>query len=187
MRHGVVARLAREWGVAKAMAPLLLQRVEFGRRPAVVGMRPYISNEGTITIGSRVVFGGEGAKVLLRTHGDGRISIGNEVLVNSGASIQSADSVTIGNYCRIGPRASISDTDFHEVEPGAGVKCVPVVIGHDVWIGQNAVILPGVVVGDGAVVGANSVVSRSVDPWCVVAGSPARVVRRLAEGERRRK
>lgn len=52
------------------------------------------------------------------------------------------------------------------------------VIGHDVWIGHDAVILPGVKVGNGAIIGARSVVSGAVPPYTVVAGNPARVVRK---------
>lgn len=52
------------------------------------------------------------------------------------------------------------------------------VIGHDVWIGTDAMILPGVTLGDGVIVGARAVVSRDVPSWSVVAGNPARVVRR---------
>jgi len=51
-------------------------------------------------------------------------------------------------------------------------------IGHDVWIGHGAVILPGVAVGNGAVIGANAVVTRDVEPYTIVAGVPARPVRR---------
>lgn len=52
------------------------------------------------------------------------------------------------------------------------------VVGNDVWIGQHATILPGVRIGDGAIVGARSVVSRDVPPYAIVAGNPARPVRR---------
>jgi acetyltransferase-like isoleucine patch superfamily enzyme len=52
-----------------------------------------------------------------------------------------------------------------------------VIVGHDVWIGTDALILSGVKIGNGAVVGARSVVARSVAPYAVVAGNPARVVR----------
>src|SRR5690606_21737189 len=52
-----------------------------------------------------------------------------------------------------------------------------VTIGNDVWIGHGAVVLPGVTVGDGAVVGANTVVTRDVAPYTIVAGAPARVLR----------
>jgi len=54
----------------------------------------------------------------------------------------------------------------------------PVVIGNDVWLGHGATVLSGVTIGDGAVVGARSVVTSDVPPYSVVAGSPARVVRR---------
>ncbi len=52
------------------------------------------------------------------------------------------------------------------------------VIGNDVWIGQNSTILPGVHIGDGAIIGANSVVGSSVDPYTIVAGNPARLIRK---------
>ena len=52
------------------------------------------------------------------------------------------------------------------------------VVGNDVWIGQNAVILPGVHIGDGAIIGANSVVGSDVAPYTIVAGNPARVLRK---------
>ncbi|MAU96002.1 MAG: acetyltransferase [Fulvimarina sp.] len=53
-----------------------------------------------------------------------------------------------------------------------------VTIGHDVWIGHGATILPGVTIGDGAVIGAGAVVSRDVEPYTIVGGVPARVIRR---------
>ena len=52
------------------------------------------------------------------------------------------------------------------------------IIGNDVWIGQNATILPGVHIGDGAIIGASSVVGHSVDPYTIVVGNPARAIRK---------
>lgn len=52
------------------------------------------------------------------------------------------------------------------------------VIGNDVWIGQNAVILPGVHIGDGAIIGANSVVGSDVEPYTIVVGNPAKILRK---------
>ena len=56
-------------------------------------------------------------------------------------------------------------------------------IGNDVWIGQNAVILPGVHIGDGAIVGANSVVGSDIDPYTIVVGNPAKVLRKRFDDE----
>jgi Acetyltransferase (isoleucine patch superfamily) len=57
------------------------------------------------------------------------------------------------------------------------------VIGNDVWIGQNAVLLPGVTIGDGAIIGANSVVGSDVAPYTIVAGNPAKVIRKRFDDE----
>ena len=57
------------------------------------------------------------------------------------------------------------------------------VIGNDVWIGQNAVILPGVHIGDGAIIGANSVVGSDVAPYTIVVGNPAKVLRKRFDDE----
>jgi virginiamycin A acetyltransferase len=53
-----------------------------------------------------------------------------------------------------------------------------IIIGNDVWIGLNATILSGVTIGDGAVIGANSLVARDVEPYTIVAGNPARSIRK---------
>ena len=57
------------------------------------------------------------------------------------------------------------------------------VVGNDVWIGYDATIMPGVTIGDGAVVAAKSVVASDVPPYAIVAGNPARVVRRRFDDE----
>ena len=57
------------------------------------------------------------------------------------------------------------------------------IIGNDVWIGQNATILPGVHIGDGAIIGANSVVGSNVEPYTIVVGNPAKVIRKRFDDE----
>jgi virginiamycin A acetyltransferase len=57
------------------------------------------------------------------------------------------------------------------------------VIGNDVWIGQNTTILPGVNIGDGVIIGANSVVGSDIEPYSIVAGNPARLIRKKFDDE----
>ncbi|TGR67576.1 CatB-related O-acetyltransferase, partial [Mesorhizobium sp. M2D.F.Ca.ET.223.01.1.1] len=56
-------------------------------------------------------------------------------------------------------------------------KPAGITVGNDVWIGNGAMILPGVEIGDGAIVGAGAVVTKSVPPYAIVGGSPARLIR----------
>jgi virginiamycin A acetyltransferase len=76
--------------------------------------------------------------------------------------------------------------DGWDMEPPA-VSDMPLkgdtVIGNDVWIGQNAVILPGVRISDGAIIGANSVIGSDVDPYTIVAGNPAKPIRKRFDDE----
>jgi len=53
----------------------------------------------------------------------------------------------------------------------------PMIIGNDVWIGANALILPGVTIGHGAIIGAGSIVTKSVPPYAIVSGNPAEIVK----------
>jgi acetyltransferase-like isoleucine patch superfamily enzyme len=70
---------------------------------------------------------------------------------------------------------------FHDMQPPHTKG--DVVIGNDVWIGLNAIVLSGVCIGDGAVVGANAVVTKDVEPYAIVAGNPARLIRKRFNDE----
>ena len=60
---------------------------------------------------------------------------------------------------------------------GSGHEKKKVVIGDDVWIGANAVILPGVTIGEGSVIAAGSIVNKDVEPFSIVGGVPAKVIK----------
>jgi len=64
-----------------------------------------------------------------------------------------------------------------------GAPAKPIRIGRNVWIGFDCVVLPGVTIGDGSIVGARSVVTQDVPPFTVVAGNPARVIRKIENDE----
>src|SRR6185436_146034 len=85
--------------------------------------------------------------------------------------------IDVGDGCKIGPYVQILTAD-HPRDPELRKQRLesgrPVNIGHNVWIGGGAIILPGVTVGDDAIVGAGSVVTRDVPKGATVLGNPAR-------------
>ena len=62
----------------------------------------------------------------------------------------------------------------------------PVTIGDNVWIGGNAVVLPGVTIGSNSVIGAGSVVTRDVPPWSIAVGNPCKVIKTITEADRKK-
>ena len=111
---------------------------------------------------------------------DGVIQIGNNVGI-SGASICALKRVKIGDDTKIGRGVLISDSDSHPVHPDYRddlTLTIPseIVIGNNVFIGANSIILKGVSIGEGAVVGAGSIVTKDVPAFAIVAGNPARVL-----------
>lgn len=106
----------------------------------------------------------------------------------------------IGRFCALAHGATFIMSDANHVLTGASTFPFPIlggvwaeamplaampfpdrgdtVVGHDVWLGYDSLILPGVTIGHGAIIAARAVVSRDVPPYAVVAGNPARIVRR---------
>lgn len=112
-----------------------------------------------------------------------RLVVGDDVDFAAGVTVTTDGGLTVGDRVLIGYGAKIL-TRNHRIPTGlgrifdAGHVEAPVFIGDDVWIGANAIILPGVSIGPNAVVAAGSVVTKDVPAACVVAGVPARVVKR---------
>lgn len=181
----VMQRIKHEYSVALIRTHMSRFGVKFGSRPMSEGGLPVFQNHGRITIGSRVVFLNAGSRSVLHTEPKASIDIGDHVLINSAASIYAAKSISIGSHTRIASLVGIADTNSHEVVPGEGIKVSPVTIGMDVWIGRGAIILPGCKIGDGAVIGAGSVVIKDVAAYTVVAGNPAREIRRITNSNGR--
>ena len=131
-------------------------------------------------VGERVQLFSHHARSIFTTFEHGRLLIGDRAFINYGVDIAATGLVSIGADCLIGTHVSIIDNDFHGlVDRHETPSPRPVVIGDNVWIGNRAIILPGVTIGEGAVVGAGSVVTRDVPARTVVAGNPARMVREL--------
>jgi acetyltransferase-like isoleucine patch superfamily enzyme len=102
-------------------------------------------------------------------------SIAQEVTIHLGGNHR-MDRVT--TYPFVGFPDNWPEAEFLPVEEVYGVSKGDVVIGNDVWIGYGATILSGVRIGDGAVIGARALVARDVEPYAIVAGNPARLVRK---------
>ena len=97
-----------------------------------------------------------------------------------GCYIQGLGQVIIGDYTRIAQNVGIISANHLPEDLDQHDKSQSVLIGDYCWIGMNAVIRPGVRLGDFTVVGAGSIVTRSFpDGYCVVAGNPARLIRKL--------
>lgn len=176
---GLVGRagepLRRAWAHAR-----LASRI---REPApdsvvILGV-PEVHGTGHIRLGENLFLYRE---LYLETQDDGRIEIGDDVVLSRGVHLVSFASVTIGGGSMIGEYASVRDAN-HRRTPGTPIRdsghdAAPIRIGRGVWIGRAAMVLPGVTIGDGAVVGANAVVSHDVPAGAVVAGVPARPLAR---------
>ncbi|AMD90928.1 acyltransferase [Desulfovibrio fairfieldensis] len=127
------------------------------------------------------------APVRLRVFGPGAaIEIGEGAQLSGTSVTARSQRISIGRQVLLAPNCVIVDSDFHApwppearaTEPGLE-RDAPVSIGDYVWIGMNCLILKGVSIGEGAMIGAGSVVTRDVPPFCLAAGAPARVLRRL--------
>lgn len=117
-------------------------------------------------------------------------SVGSDVFINGGCTLQDSARITIGDRVVIAPdvklycgKHAVDATQRWKRDASGVLKLVtttrPISIGSDVWIGGGVTVLPGVTIGSNVVVGAGAVVTRNVPDNCVVAGVPARVIREL--------
>ena len=113
--------------------------------------------------------------------GEGKIDIGDYVLVSPGCRISACFDITIGDSVMMANGVYITDSDWH----GAYDRVerpkdpTPISIADNVWLGDHCTILKGVTIGENSIVGSKSVVTRDVPANVIVAGNPAKVVKQL--------
>lgn len=148
---------------------------------------PYLFGQGRIIIGCDVRLSGKSSVIFTsRPEASPEVRIGDGTFVGHNCRLNIASSVTIGRHCLIAGGVIIADNDGHPLdawrrrrnEPMSAESIRAVSIGDDVWIGAGAQVLKGVTIGDRSIVGAGAIVTRDVPPDVVVAGNPARIIKR---------
>mgnify|MGYP003308158982 CR=1 FL=1 len=147
--------------------------------------------KGLIKIGDNCAIAGS-----LYSMADGKIEIGDYTEIRENSVVGSVESVKIGSYVMISNNIRIYDNNNHPTDPAKRKEMCkngfygeawrwtywdhkPVVIEDNVWIGQYVTILKGVRIGKGAIIGTKAVVTKDVPENTIVAGNPARIVKKL--------
>ncbi len=107
------------------------------------------------------------------------LTLGKAVFINIGCRFQDTGGITIGDGTLIGHGSTLTTLD-HAIDPDRRADMVPapIVIGRKVWLGAAVTVVPGVTIGDGAIVGAGAVVTKDVPADAIVAGVPAKLIRK---------
>lgn len=172
-----------------------LNKVRFGKKLNLYGIPVIFKKKGSgLNIGENCtikssflsnLIGLNHRTIIVTRTEQAQINIGNNVGI-SGATIYARKGITIGDNTLIGGNVKILDNDFHPLEVEARniddkemIKSKEVIIGKDCFIGCNTLILKGSKIGDGSVVGAGSVVAGMFPSNCVIAGNPAKVIRKI--------
>ena len=117
------------------------------------------------------------------------IEVGKNFFANYNCTFLDVAKIKIGDNCQMAPNVAIY-TAGHPVHPVSRNSAYEygkeVTVGDNVWFGGNTVVCPGVHIGDNVVIGAGSVVTRDIPDWCIAAGNPCRVIRKITEKDRRR-
>lgn len=128
----------------------------------------------------------------------GQLKIGALSYIGQDTELHIANAISIGENVLISSSCILIDTDMHSLtfderkddilleinkkadqKKWSDIQSAPIKIEDKVWIGLRSIILKGVTIGEGAIVGAGSVVTKNVPPWVIVAGNPARIVKKI--------
>ena len=176
---------------------LKLMKVKYGKKLLLKGTPVIINKKGAqMNIGENVTIkssflsnlvGLYSRTVIVTRTENAKMIIGNNVGI-SGATIYARKGIEIGDNTLIGGNVKILDNDFHPLEIEARNKDIkekilakPIKIGKNCFIGCNSIILKGTELGDGCIVGAGAVVSGKFEANSVIAGNPAKFLKKLGE------
>lgn len=178
--RGTRARVLYDYAEGRATAAWRLRSVSERGTGAQTRGAPIIRNRSRLVLGDEVLLISRYLRIQLMVGEGAELRIGDSSRIHYGTTIVAVDSIRIGKGVWIGPHCTIYDSSFHEAHDRS-IEAAPaeVVLQDDVWLATRVIVLPGVTMGTASIAGAGAVVSKDVEPYAVVAGNPARVVRRL--------
>jgi acetyltransferase-like isoleucine patch superfamily enzyme len=138
--------------------------------------------EGRLEVGAHALLE---PNVWIAAPGDARVRIGAGTFLNMGVMIAAQELVEIGDHCMLANGCCVSDASHRYDDPDRPVPWQgftskgPTRIGDNCWLGAHTVVTSGVTIGERCVIGANSVVTKDVEPYSIVAGAPARLIRQI--------
>ncbi len=152
-----------------------------GKRLQLIGGIPLVMGNLKIVLGSDVTLFGKSTFVGAKVFETPTLTVGNNSYLGYELVIDVGRDITIGSNVLIGDRVMIRSYDGHPTDPATRhlpappESSRPIVIGDNVWIGANCVILKGVTIGEGSVIAGGSVVTMKVPPNSLAMGNPARL------------
>lgn len=106
------------------------------------------------------------------------LSVGDDACIGPRVSLYNKDEISIGKSTVVSQDAYICTASHDISSPVMATKNGPIRIGDCAWVAAKSIVIPNVCIGDGAVVGIGSVVVKDVEPWTVVGGNPAKVLKK---------
>jgi acetyltransferase-like isoleucine patch superfamily enzyme len=185
--HVAAARVRMHASRVLYYQPMMRARCdEVGQGLFVYQGLPYIDGDLRLKFGDDCKVSAQTSLVAGHVFDEPTLEVGDHTNIGPGVVISVSQRVTLGSYVRVASGVTICDNPGHPMDAlDRRTKAVspedvaPVVIEDDVWIASGARIMPGVTIGRGAVVAAGSIVTKDVEPGVLVAGAPARPVRRV--------
>ena len=177
------------WGFLRLIRNLIFSKISFPTS-RIIRYPWYIRGSRNIDFGTHLTTG-VGLRIDALDGSDTnkiKVKFGKRVQLNDYVHIAAINSVVIGDDVLIASKVFISDhnhgsysglvhSDPRVVPQDRVLYGKPVKIENNVWIGESVSIMPGIVIGEGSIIGAGSVVSKSIPPYSIAVGSPAKVVK----------
>lgn len=190
IRTGTIA-VIRRMGVFFYYEPMFRSQCKkVGKRLQYVKLRqgfPYFYGNLHIYMGDNVTVHSRATFSAGKIFNAPTFRVGNNTYLGPGLSVGVAKEVSIGSFCHIGSNVVLTDNDGHPLDPirrtnnePVEIKDIsPVLLENNVWVGEGATVLKGVTIGKSSIVASRSVVVRSIEPFSIVAGNPARVIKKI--------